>query len=89
MRLRDLFERAVSPFGSRRVLDFLEAQVTLYHYSTSGESQPARAYPRTIQEIAVRTGLSEWLVSICLRRLFQRKLVEQDRSGRWQVVLLH
>lgn len=74
-------------FGSRVVLDSLEAQVTPYDNSLPGPSRPTRAYPHTVQEIAGRTRLSEWYVRICLRRLLQRKLGEQDGSGRWHVVL--
>lgn len=87
MPLQDLFNWGVSFFGYRKVLDFLEAQVTLYDNSTPGQSRPTRAIPRTIHEIAEGAGLPEGRVGICLRRLLRKRLAEHDGSERWHVLL--
>ena len=73
-------------FDGRRVLDFLEAQVTLWD-SSRPKSLPMRAYPRTVAEIANGTRIFDWRVRACLRQLASRDLVEQEKPDQWRIVL--
>jgi hypothetical protein len=84
--MRTFFEWCVYFFGGRRVLDFLELQVTMFD-DTRPSSRPKQAVPRTIPQIASAVKLSEWRVGICLRRLLRRRLVERDGLENWHVKL--
>jgi len=84
--VRELFELGVYFLVGRRVLDFIEAQITP-HDNSRPRSRPTRANPRTIFEIAKCADLAEWRVRICLLRLFRRKLVQQRGARHWHVVL--
>ena len=84
--MHPFFEWFICFFGGRRVLDFLELQVTMYD-NTRPRSRPKAAVPRTIPEIASAVKLSEWRVGICLRRLLRRRLVERDGPEHWHVNL--
>jgi hypothetical protein len=84
--MREFLEWCIYFFGGHRVLDFLEAQATLYD-NTRPRSQPMRAIPRSVFEIANATYLSEWRVRMCLRRLLRRQLVERAGPHHWRVVL--
>lgn len=84
--MRKFLEWCIYFFGGHRVLDFLEAQATLYD-NTRPRSQPMRAIPRSVFEIANATYLSEWRVRMSLRRLLRQHLVERAGPHHWRVVL--
>ena len=85
--MRRFFKWCIYLFGRRRILNHLEAQVTLWDYPKPGCSLPKSAALRTVPEIADRTGLPQWQIRICLRRLRRCKLVEQPLPDRWRVSL--
>src|ERR1700722_2087104 len=59
--MHPFFEWSIYFFGGRRVLDYLEFQVTMYDNSRP-RSRPTAAVPRSIPEIASAVKLSEWRV---------------------------
>lgn len=81
-------EWLVCLYDGHAIVDYLDAQVTLWHQDArSGVSRPAQTISKTIQEIARGTGLSDWRIRLCLRRLSRRGLVERDGPDQWRTVL--
>jgi hypothetical protein len=80
------FEWCACFSGSRRILAYLEAQVTFWDNSVP-ESRPKRANPRAVSEISGFTGLADWRVRVCLRRLRRKGKVQMDTPDHWQLFL--
>ena len=62
-----------------KVRDFLEMSVTQQKLGMHGPIQ--WAIPKSIQEISTATGMSEWLVRGCIKRLKKKKVIVQDEKG--------